>query len=302
MGRIVYADLLFLVNFSMDFLCFFVTARLLRRPFVVWRCLIAAAMGGVYSVVILFVGLNSLPGLAADLGFCVLMCLCAYGIKNKGRGEFLLYTTIYFGVSVGTGGCMTAMYSLLNRMELPLGEVEKNPDGISVWLFGLLAVVSGALATFGGKLFKNISIDTVSVINLRYNGVELKIRGMTDTGNLLKDPISGKSVVMIDESCLSGVLSRTCIDCALCGDISGVMTDGARHKARLIPVHTAAGSSMICAFVPEKMSITVCEKSKKGVRESSFEIDALFAPSKLRLTNDRRAAGCAALIPADITY
>ena len=32
MGNEVYADLLFLVNFSMDFLCFYLCARLLHRP------------------------------------------------------------------------------------------------------------------------------------------------------------------------------------------------------------------------------------------------------------------------------
>ena len=79
MGQVVYADLLFLVNFSMDFLCFFVTARLLHRRFKVARSILAAAMGGVYSVAILFVSMNAILGLIADLGFCMLMCLSAYG-------------------------------------------------------------------------------------------------------------------------------------------------------------------------------------------------------------------------------
>ena len=67
MGQIVYADLLFLVNFTMDFLCFFVTARILCRPFKVWRCCIASVLGGVYSVVVLFAGFNAVIGLLADL-------------------------------------------------------------------------------------------------------------------------------------------------------------------------------------------------------------------------------------------
>ena len=193
MGQIVYADLLFLVNFSMDFLCFFVTARILSRTFKIGRCMLASAMGGVYSVAMLFVSLHPAVVFLADLGLCALMCLAAYGIKDKKMSEFLLHITVYFGVSMGTGGCMTAMYSLLNRMELPLSEVEKNPDGISVWLFGLLAVASGVVAMLGGKFFKNVSSDTVSVVNIKYKGASLSVRGMTDTGNMLKDPISGKT-------------------------------------------------------------------------------------------------------------
>ena len=154
MGQTVYADLLFFVNLSMDFLCLFITARLLHRPFNVLRCILGGAMGGVYSVAVLFVSMNSILGLIADLGFCILICLCAYGIKDKTMGEFFLHTTVYFGVAMGTGGCMTAMYSLLNRIDLPLDAVESNPDGISVWLFGFLAVISGAAALWGGKIFK----------------------------------------------------------------------------------------------------------------------------------------------------
>lgn len=302
MGQIVYADLLFLVNFSMDFLCFFVTARLLRRPFRVWRCILAAAMGGVYSVAILFVKMNTILGLVADLGFCVLMCLCAYGTKDKRVSEFFLHTTVYFGVSMGTGGCMTAMYSLLNRIDLPLEEVEKNPDGISVWLFGALAVISGTVAMLGGKLFKSISIDTISTIKITYKGIELNVIGMTDTGNLLKDPISGKPVVMIDSNALEGVLSKAVIERALMGDISGVMSEDPSHKVRIIPLRTVSGSSMVCAFVPDKMSINVSEKKKNASADRYFEIEALFAPAKLKFSKERSARGCAALIPADITY
>ena len=63
MGRVVYADLLFLVDFSMDFLCFFITARLLHRRFFFVRSILAAAIGGVYSVLALLVRF------AAPLGF-----------------------------------------------------------------------------------------------------------------------------------------------------------------------------------------------------------------------------------------
>ena len=301
MGQTVYADLLFLVNFSMDLLCFFVTARLLRRPFRIRRCILAAAMGGVYSVAILFVKMNSVLGLVADLGFCALMCLCAYGIKDKKASEFILHTTVYFGVSMGTGGCMTAMYSLLNKMDLPLGEVSNNPDGISVWLFGLLAAVSGAAAMFGGKLFKNISIDTVSDIEITYRGVVLTVRGITDTGNMLKDPIGGKPVIIVDATSLQSILSKSCIDAAIVGDISAIISEDSSHKVRLIPMHTASGSSVACAFVPERIRISV--RGRRGAANEKYvDADAIFAPARLCLSSDRAAKGCSALIPADITY
>ena len=294
MGQVVYADLLFLVNFSMDFLCFFVTARLLHRRFKVARSILAAAMGGVYSVAILFVSMNAILGLIADLGFCMLMCLCAYGIKDKTFGDFMLHTTVYFGVSMGTGGCMTAMYSLLNRMDLPLGEVEKNPDGISVWLFGLLAIISGCTALWGGKLFRSSADGDVYEIVIAYGGSSLTISGMVDTGNLLKDPISGKPIIIVEKKALLGIIDEGVLNKSLRGDAEGIVSQSSSHRVRIVPMNTASGRSVVCAFVPEKLII----RSKK--HRKSKEADALFAPAELKFSSEKAAVGCSALIPLDI--
>lgn len=299
MGQVVYADLLFLVNFSMDFLCFFITARLLHRPFRVLRSILASAMGGVYSIVILFMNFKLLPEFIADLGFCILMCLCAVGIKGKRIGEFFFYTSVYFGVSMGTGGCMTAMYSLLNRMDLPLSSVKDNPDGISVWLFGLLALVSGIVAMIGGKLFKNASSTEISTVNITYGGKTASLRGMIDTGNMLKDPISGKPVIIIDKRSLKELMPEETITKAMNGDALGVIRENNENKIRLISVKTAAGSSIACAFVPQRITVDTC--GKRG-RSKCTEIDALFAPADLCLSSYKMAMGCSVLLPRDITY
>jgi stage II sporulation protein GA (sporulation sigma-E factor processing peptidase) len=298
MGQIVYADLLFLVNFSMDFLCFFVTSRILQRRFSAWRCIVASAMGGVYSVAVLFMRLNFLFGLIADLTFCAIMCLIVYGIKDKTVGLFLLNTTVYFGVSMGMGGCMTAMYSLLNRMELPLGEVERNPDGISVWLFGLLAVCSGAVAFFGGGLFKS-SAEEISEIDIHYKGNRLSVRGMVDTGNMLRDPVSGRPIIMVDVKVMSGFMNSEVAVAALKGDVSKIISLDPTHKIRVVPMNTASGKALVCAFVPEKIHIRAVSigKNSSSERAGTVESDALFAPIDLCLPSSKAALGCAALLP-----
>ena len=297
MKQVVYADLLFLVNFSMDLLCLFVTSRLLHKDVRRWRMLIAAAMGGVYSVVILFLPLGTVAAIALDLSFCALMCLCTFGIKRGDAFGFFMSVAVFFGVSVGTGGLMTAMYSLLNRMDLPLGEVEKNGDGISVWLFGLLALISGVAASLGGDLFKTVSSDTVLGIKIEYKGASVAVKGMTDTGNLLTDPISARPVVVINAGIAGALLGNACAEAAARSDISSEVWERGEHKLRIIPISTASGSSILCAFVPDRLTVSV--KDKKGrTRESA--VDALFAPSYLNFDINKRAVGCAALVPPSL--
>ena len=297
MTQVVYADLLFLVNFSMDFLCLFVSARLLHRRARMWRLLFSSALGGVYSVAVLFISLSGIYSVMLDLLACAVICLFAFGVSNGGAFGYFASTAVFFGVSVGTGGLMTAMYSLLNRMDLPLDSVRENGDGISVWLFGLLAVISGVAASIGGDFFKTVSSDTILSIKIDYKGESVTLNGMTDTGNLLTDPISARPVIVVDTSCISKLVGKRCAVAAARGDISSSALENGEHLIRIIPISTAAGSSVLCAFAPDK--ITLVLKSKNG-KERVIYPDALFAPAYLNFDTKKKTAGCAALVPSSL--
>ena len=301
MRQVVYADLLFLVNFSMDFLCLFVSARLLHRPVRKLGFFAASVLGGVYSVAILFVEINAFWSIIIDAGSCALMCMLAFGVKDGGAYRFFVSFAVFFGVCAGTGGFMTAMYNFLNRMNLPLDSVENNGDEISVWMFGLLAIASGCIASFGGKIFKTVSKDTVLRIDVKYMGKEIRLFGMVDTGNLLSDPISAKPIIVVDSKRLTSVLTSSCIDSAIRGDINTIFAEDPSHRVRIIPISTAGGRAMMCAFVPDKVMLTIeNNENKKGAKEKSYSVEALFAPAELEFDVNKKAEGCSALIPPSL--
>ena len=150
MGQTVYVDLLFMINFSMDFLCFFLTARILALPLSLPRTLLASALGGIYSDIALFITLGALPSLLLDIFVCVLICAIAF-LKKGELSSLPLYIIVYFAISMALGGFMTAIFNLLNKADIPLESGAS--DGISVWAFAALAAVSGLLTFFGGRFF-----------------------------------------------------------------------------------------------------------------------------------------------------
>jgi hypothetical protein len=113
---------------------------------------------------------------------------------------------------------------------------------------------------------------------------------------MLKDPISGRPVIIVDSRALSGILSHRCIELALRGDIAGIIAAEPFHKVRIVPMKTASGGSVVCAFVPEKLTVLTLDKTGKKEKRA-IETDALFAPATLCLASDKTATGCAALIP-----
>ena len=56
MKQTLYGDVLFLVNFSMDFLTLYITALILHRSVKKRRFVLSAAIGGVYGVAACFMG------------------------------------------------------------------------------------------------------------------------------------------------------------------------------------------------------------------------------------------------------
>ncbi len=282
----VYADLLFLVNFSMDFLCLYLSVKLLHLPRVRWRMLLAAAVGGVYSVASLFFSVEAWLALAVDIGVCLGMCaLCAAG-KGVRMGRVLLLSGTYFGVSALMGGGMTALYNLLGRADLPLGDMPG--DGISAWMFLALAAAAALVAAFGGRLFSKQSAVRTCTVHVRMEGVTCKLDGLCDSGNLLCDPISGTPVIVADRqtwlAALPDALRR-----AVESDGRGLDALPEGKRVRIVPMHTAQGSALAVALMPDEVLLAGQDGKRRAVH-------ALIAPSGQPLAGEYRAIVPAALL------
>ena len=124
---------------------------------------------------------------------------------------------------------------------------------------------------------------------------------MVDTGNLLSDPISAKPIIVVDSKRLTSVLTSSCIDSAIRGDINTIFAEDPSHRVRIIPISTAGGRAMMCAFVPDKVMLTIENNgNKKGAKEKSYSVEALFAPAELEFDVNKKAEGCSALIPPSL--
>lgn len=198
---IVYGDLLFLINFSMDFLCFYFTCLLLHKKLPTLRACISSAVGGVYSVAALFLVLDRPLALALDVLVMVLMCLAVLSERGLTPARFFLACVLYFIVSATLGGVMTALFSFFNGAGLSdignaSGSVANGGgEGIDAWIFALLAVCASVLTLCGGRIFRSASHERTVTLEIGGNGRAATLRALVDSGNLACEPISGKSII-----------------------------------------------------------------------------------------------------------
>ncbi len=287
----VYADLLFLINAGMDGLCLSMTARLLHRRLRVGRWLMGSVIGGVYAVLALLwtVGAGLAPGL--DILACVLMCAVTFGWREGHGGRGLLRAALlYTLLSMVMGGVMTALYSLWNRA----GLADLLPDGgegIGAWLFLLFSVAGSLASLHGGRLCRRAATVRLCEVSLTLGERTLTLRGLVDSGNLLRDPLGGRAVI-----CLSRAAALRMLSPAWEGVLSsgGTMLEGLpdteRRRLRLIPAGSATGEGLLPGFRPDRVTLT-----PEGGKPR--EVDAVVAVMSMPLSGPEGVEGVEALVP-----
>ncbi len=233
-ATVIYADILFVINFSLDYLCLFIAGRLLNFKSTALRLILAAVMGGTYAFLPYITELAVYISLPLNLVFAGLMCLVSFGKMPVKR--FLLGAVTYIVSSALMGGLITALYSLFG----------KSHQGVyaETGAFGFaLACFASALITFLYGALSKRKIHTKSAqINLYIEGEKISARLLADSGNMVTEPFSSLPVIILSSSALPPPY------------------DNPDHpdfplKIRAIPFGTASGKGCFLGFRPDKIEI-----------------------------------------------
>ncbi len=283
----VYGDILFFVNFCMDLQCLFLTARLLHRPFFLWRGVLASVLGALYACAALFLSVSGGFAFAADCGVCLLMCVLTFYTKGMRPRGVLIPFALYFGVSAAVGGVMSATAALLSHMKMPLAHGESELSSLT---FFLLAGLGGVATLAWGRLCRRRAKGKRAALTLTVFGKTDTLRCMVDTANLLRDPTGGLPVALIDSRAAAALLPPPLLKVSGEGGYSALTelpTDQVR-RVRLIPTQTATGQGMLLAVAPDAALL--------DAGRGNLPVELLIAPVPLSVDRDDYAV----LLPAEL--
>ncbi len=277
MGQTVYADVLFLINFSMDFLVLYICARLAGRRLYPLRSALAAALGGAYGVASLFIEADPVAVFLCDALSLILICAIAFASKSIRPADFFGRCILFALISSVLGGIMTALSSMLERSGLASLDYESGDD-ISVWIFAMLAAAGGAAAFVGGKRMKRLASSKHADVIITFNGKSVTLRAMTDTGNMLTDPLSGRAVAICELDSVSSLFSPEMIGYWKSRDLSVNIEKEFASRLRFIPAKGALGdkTSLLAAIEPDLVTVI----NGKG----KVDADVLLAPVPYNLS------------------
>ena len=187
-GRVtvVYLDSVFVLNGLMDYLLALCVARLAGVPLRRGRYLLAGVLGGAYAAAVFLPGLSFLAAVPAKLAAGALLALIAYG----GEEKLLRLTLLFFAVSCAMAGCVLGL-GLLAGGGVPMaGGVFYTDVDARVLLIAagaaylVLTVVFRAAARHGVR-------GELVMVRLCLLGRVTAFNALCDTGNSLRDPVSG---------------------------------------------------------------------------------------------------------------
>ncbi|MBR4864998.1 MAG: sigma-E processing peptidase SpoIIGA [Oscillospiraceae bacterium] len=181
---VVYLDAVFLLNGTIDFLLMLSANRLCGYPSSVKRLLLAAMLGGIYGGACILPGFSFLGGIVWRLVALGLMAWIAFGsgVSALRRGAlFVLLSMALGGIALGlTQGGMTAI------------------------LLGIGCILFLCFAGFGGQPgAKYVPVE------LHHTDRTVRLTALVDTGNTLRDPITGCPVLVVGAQVARQLLGLT---------------------------------------------------------------------------------------------
>lgn len=203
----VYLDLVVLLNFLVDGLLLMGANRLTGHPTGWRRCALAAVVGGIYAGICMLPECRFLGNTLWRIVSLGAMAGIAYGwsISALRRGMiFVLLSMALGGIALGLGS--------KNFLSLILAAA-----GV------VFLCVMGVKTPLGMKKFQPVE--------LQWKGQRLKLTALVDTGNTLRDPITGGAVTVVGPD----VGSKLGISREMICDPVTALTKEPIPGARLIP-------------------------------------------------------------------
>lgn len=240
----VYLDLVVLLNILVDFLLLLGTNRLSGFPAEPKRLLAASALGGIYSGACLMPGFSFLGSTLWRLVSLAGMALIAFGWNRsawKRSGVFVLLSMALGGIALGFG-----------RASFPALVLA----AAGVWLL--------CRAAFGGSIGEREYVP----VEIRHADRSVRLIALRDSGNTLRDPISGERVLVISGEAaqtLTGLTERQ-----LRSPVE-TLAQGSLPGLRLIPYRAVGrsggmllGMRMECVRIGSRRQSTVVAFAPEG--------------------------------------
>ena len=239
----VYADILVLVNFVVDYFLISLSGYFLHTKPKLWRIVLSAVVGGVFSLYIFLPQTNFFIQSLVQILMCTLLTFIAFGFKNL--KSFFQSTAVLFCVNFAYSGAMIAIWLIFKPYGMAINNsvVYFNISPIFLILFSVIGYFVTILLQ---KVLKKPFLqNTYCEASLFCNGKKLDLCGITDTGNSLTDVFGISQIFITEQDIINTLLAEQKDNPA---------------RFRKIPCNTITGNKLLDGYRIDRAQITFNNK------------------------------------------
>lgn len=261
---VIYGEYLFLENMATGIMILHLVRLFSGVSAGRWRLVLGGALCGLYAF-ILFVPLGMFAALASKLCFSVLLVLAVFG--RQGRKVLGKLVLLFYFLSFALGGASIGLLYFFQAPGVAAGGVVYM--GLSGYLFvSMAAAAAYLLLTFAASLMKARLFEhqTAGRVTVSLLGQKKELIGLWDTGNSLREPVTGKPVFLMTESGFSGLVPEKelkHLEQAMCREGDAQEKSPFAARMSLIP-YQAVGTEhgMLLGIRPDYIEIHVEGENK----------------------------------------
>lgn len=207
----VYLDIIFLENLCINCIILLATALINKNPISIIKILLSSLIGSIYAVLVYLSILEIFSNIILKILLSICMVHVAYNPKNV---KVLIKEIILFYLTSFTfGGVAFALLYFVKPQEILI------KNGLLIGTYPIKIVLTGVILGFiiitvAFKNFKKrlLNKDMFCNITINFDEKYKTVKAMIDTGNLLKEPITGIPVVVIEKSELLDIFPKEILE------------------------------------------------------------------------------------------
>ena len=203
----IYIDIVIIENLIMNYIILLATGVVTKSSIKSIRLIFASLLGAVYSVLAYSGILKVYSNIVMKILLSVIIIYVAFNPQNKKKMWKTL--VIFYLISFAFGGAAYALIYIVKPQDI----IMKNGLFLGTYplkstLLGGIIVFTFIIITFKFIKRKFNTKDITYKIEIRINEKEIKTNALIDTGNMLKDPITGNPVIVVESTLLEDILPR----------------------------------------------------------------------------------------------
>lgn len=207
----IYIDVVLIENLIMNYIILLATGVILKTKIKHFKIIISSLIGAIYTILAYVITIPIYSSFFMKFLLSIIIIYVAYNPQNVKKMWKILI--VFYLTSFVFGGAAFALIYIVKPQDILM------KNGLFLGTYPMKSVVLAGIIGFiiivtAFKIVRNriTKRDIYKNVKIEIDGKQIHLNAILDTGNMLKDPITGSPVIVVEKSILYEILPIELLD------------------------------------------------------------------------------------------